>query len=84
MKGAARTIGYDLAIKFSGASFAGYWACCCCHPRPGCESPRVTGFWNRPLAGVFGPNVSWKLPDVPIVLLHTSSPAELEFSTSHS
>lgn len=28
------------------------------------RSRRVTGFWNRPLAGLFGPNVSWKLRDM--------------------
>ncbi|KAJ5103296.1 hypothetical protein N7532_003825 [Penicillium argentinense] len=43
---------------------------------------RVTGFWNRPLAGLFGLNVSWKLPDVAHPASEEGSPAELERSTS--
>ena len=42
-----------------------------CHPCTGVRVRRVTGFWNGPLAGLFGPNVSWKLPDVPILLLQS-------------
>lgn len=45
---------------------------------------RATGFWNRPLAGLFGPNVSWKLPGVGHPASAECSPAELERSTSPS
>jgi hypothetical protein len=45
---------------------------------------RVTGFWNRPLACVFGPNVSWKLPDVGHHASAECSSAELAGSTSTS
>jgi hypothetical protein len=34
-----------------------------CHPRT-VRARRVTGFWSRPLAGIDGPNVSWKRSDV--------------------
>ena len=45
---------------------------------------RVTGFWNRPLACVFGPNVSWKLPDVAYPASADSPPVELKDNTSSS
>lgn len=47
------------------------------------RSRRVTGFWNRPLAGLFGPNVSWKLPDVASLCFCILSPAELEGRSSY-
>ena len=47
------------------------------------RSRRVTGFWNRPLAGLFGPNVSWKLPDVASLCFCILSSAELEGRSSY-
>lgn len=38
---------------------------------------RVTGFWTRPLAGVFGLNVSTELPDMSTLLLHTIIPGQI-------
>lgn len=33
------------------------------HPRTGVRTRRATGFWNRPLAGLIGPNVSMRVDE---------------------
>jgi hypothetical protein len=53
-----------------------------CHPRT-VTARRVTGFWSRPLAGIDGPNVSWKRSDVAYpASAATLWQAELACSTS--